>query len=79
MDQIKVYLSIELTGFKMGWPIIKWAACCKTGQITNWAITHIPLKCTSFNLITLLKLEFLLTMPYPFGQKHMVSHNLVQW
>jgi len=44
MEQTKVYLLIGLTGFKMGWPIIKWVACFKTGQIANWAITYISHK-----------------------------------
>jgi len=39
MGQIKVYLLIGLTSFKMGWLIIKWAACFKMDQIANQAVT----------------------------------------
>jgi len=27
----------------MGWPIIKWAACFKMGQIINQAVTYISI------------------------------------
>ena len=39
--QIKINLLIGLTGFKMGQPVLKWAAGFKMGQILNWAITYI--------------------------------------
>ena len=32
---------IGLASFKMGWPILKWAACFKMGQILNQAVTYI--------------------------------------
>ena len=41
MGQIKIYLLIGLTGFKMDRPILKWAAGFKTGQILNRAVTDI--------------------------------------
>jgi len=33
MGQIKVYLLIGLTGFKMGWPIIKWQPVLKWAKL----------------------------------------------
>ena len=37
----KKLLLIGLTGVKMGWPVLKWAARFKMGQITNRAVTYI--------------------------------------
>ena len=37
----KKLLLIGPTDFKMGWPVLKWAASFKMGQITNRAVTYI--------------------------------------
>ena len=54
--QIKIYLLIGLTGFKMGQPVLKWAAGFKMGQILNRAVTYIRVNNSLIRRVQLLLL-----------------------